>query len=39
MGKFERMAKRRELKEQRRKIEQGVEKQAERKKQEHKMAT
>ena len=39
MGKFERMAKRREEKEQRRKIELGVEKQIERKKQEHKMAT
>ena len=39
MGKFERMAKRRERKEQQRDVEHGIEKQAERKKQEHKMAT
>jgi len=39
MGKFERIAKRRERKEQQRDVERGMEKQAERKKQEHKMAT
>ena len=39
MGKFERMAKRRERKEQQRDVERGFEKHAERKKQEHKMAT
>ena len=39
MGKFERMAKRRERKEQQRDVERGFEKHAERKKQERKMAT
>ena len=39
MGKFERMAKRRERKEQQRDVERGIEKTEERKKHEHKMAT
>ena len=39
MGKFERMAKRRERKEQQRDVERGIEQHTERKKQEHKMAT
>ena len=39
MGKFERAAKRRERKEQQRDVMRGIEKQKERKKQEHKMAT
>ena len=39
MGKFERMAKKRDRKEQQRDVERGFEKHAERKKQEHKMKT